>query len=58
MWFRSSETERDQLGNLAGSKEEWKGVVGVLIAPPKDEVTARRNPLGIYVTTISWSRSV
>ncbi len=53
-----SETKRDKLGNIVGSKEEWKGVVGVLIAPPKDEVTARKNPLGIYVTTVSWSRSV
>lgn len=52
-----SETTRDKLGNLTG-KQEWKGVVGILIAPPKDEVTARRNPLGIYVTTITWSRSV
>jgi type IV secretion system protein VirB5 len=52
-----SETKRDKLGNQA-AKEEWKGVVGIVIAPPKDEVAARKNPLGIYVTTISWSRSV
>lgn len=53
-----SETKRDKVGNLVGPKEEWKGIVGIQVAPPKDEVTARRNPLGIYVTSISWSRSV
>lgn len=52
-----TETNRDKVGNVT-SKQEWKGVLGILIAPPKDEVTARRNPLGIYVTTITWSRSV
>ncbi len=52
-----SETRRDRMGNQTG-KDEWKGIVGIVIAPPKDEVTARRNPLGIYVTSISWSRSI
>ena len=52
-----SETRRDKTGNLIAT-EQWKGVLGIVLAPPKDEGAARRNPLGVYVNSITWSKSV
>ena len=50
-----TETTRDQSGVVA-TKQEWKGVLTIAIAPPADETTARRNPLGVYITQINWSK--
>lgn len=50
-----SETTRDQRGAVT-AKQEWKGVVTIQMNPPHDDETARRNPLGFYVTSVSWSK--
>lgn len=50
-----TETTRD-LNGVTAAKQEWKGVLTIALAPPKDEDTARRNPLGVYVTQINWSK--
>jgi type IV secretion system protein TrbF len=52
-----TEMKRDKAGNST-VKEEWKGVLGVVISPPKNEADARKNPLGVYVNAITWSKSV
>ena len=52
-----TETRRDKTGNTIAT-EQWKGVLGVVVSPPKDVDSARRNPLGIFVSTITWSKSV
>jgi type IV secretion system protein VirB5 len=43
---------------LGGSEheEEWEGFVTVKIDPPEDEERLRRNPVGIYITQISWAQ--
>ena len=51
-----SETNRDKTGVVTG-KEEWKAILGVAISPPKSELAARKNPFGIYINSIAWSRS-
>jgi type IV secretion system protein VirB5 len=38
------------------SQDNWKGSVTIAISPPNDERLIRVNPLGIYVTTVSWSK--
>ena len=52
-----TEVRRDKSGNTFAT-EQWKGVLGVVISPPKDVDAARRNPLGIFVNSVTWSRSV
>lgn len=45
--------------SLAGqveSEERWKGAFTIAVNPPRDERLIRINPLGIYVTNVSWSR--
>lgn len=38
------------------SQDNWKGSVTIAISPPNDERLIRVNPLGIYVTNVSWSK--
>jgi type IV secretory pathway TrbF-like protein len=37
-------------------EEEWEGFVTVKIDPPEDEERLRRNPVGIYITQITWAQ--
>jgi type IV secretory pathway TrbF-like protein len=43
---------------MGGSEheEEWEGFVTVKIDPPEDEERLRRNPVGIYITQITWAQ--
>ncbi|MBX7135089.1 MAG: hypothetical protein K1X67_20680 [Fimbriimonadaceae bacterium] len=38
------------------SEQRWKGSFTVAVNPPSDERLARVNPLGLYVTSLSWSK--
>ena len=49
------ESCRDLQGQLK-SQERWKGAFTIAVNPPTDELLARMNPLGIYVTSASWTR--
>jgi type IV secretion system protein VirB5 len=49
------ETSRDLQGQVK-SQERWKGAFTISVNPPTEERLVRLNPLGIYVTGVSWSR--
>jgi type IV secretion system protein TrbF len=38
--------------------ERWTGILTIVIQPPRDVVTLRKNPLGIYVHGLDWSREL
>lgn len=38
------------------SQDNWKGSVTIAISPPNDERLIQINPLGIYVTNVSWAK--
>ena len=44
-------------GALAGSAH-WTGILSVVIKPPASADALRRNPLGLYVDAIDWSREL
>ncbi|AVS94519.1 conjugal transfer protein TrbF [Paracidovorax avenae] len=44
-------------GALAGT-ERWTAVVSIVLQPPRTEQKLRKNPLGIYVNGLSWSREL
>jgi len=44
-------------GAEAGTSR-WTAILTVVITPPKDADTLRRNPLGVYVDAIDWSREL
>ena len=44
-------------GALSGTSH-WTAILTVVVAPPSNADTLRRNPLGIYVDAIDWSREL
>lgn len=48
------ETRRGRDGTELG-RQQWSGVLTTKITPPSDEATILVNPLGIYITSLSWS---
>lgn len=49
------ETTRSLTGQMI-DEERWKGSFTIAVNPPNDERLLRLNPLGVYVTNVSWSR--
>ncbi len=44
-------------GSLAGT-EQWTAIVTIELRPPRDEAHLRKNPLGLYVDALNWSREL
>lgn len=44
-------------GSAAGTSR-WTGILSVIVRPPKSADTLRKNPLGLYVDAIDWSREL
>lgn len=44
-------------GSLAGTTH-WTAILTVVLDPPKSSETLRKNPLGLYVDAIDWSREL
>jgi type IV secretion system protein VirB5 len=56
--FRVNWTEQEyERGSLA-STSRWTGVVTVKVKPPHSADVLRKNPLGLYVDAIDWSREL
>jgi type IV secretion system protein TrbF len=54
--FRIAWVERRyEQGQLAVT-ERWSAIVTVVLQPPRDAERLRKNPLGIFVHAINWSR--
>jgi type IV secretion system protein TrbF len=52
--WTESEYER---GNLAGTSH-WTAILSVVMRPPSSADVLRKNPLGLYVDAIDWSREL
>jgi type IV secretion system protein TrbF len=50
-----TETTRDLYGTVKAT-DRWKGSFTIAINPPTDERQSRVNPLGLYITSVSWSK--
>ncbi|CDX39638.1 putative conjugal transfer protein trbF [Mesorhizobium plurifarium] len=56
--FRIAWIERRyQDGSLAAT-ERWSAIVTIVVQPPRDADTLRKNPLGIYINAINWSKEL
>jgi type IV secretion system protein VirB5 len=51
-------TERRYVNGAAAGLERWTAVVSIVLQPPHTDEKLRRNPLGIYVNGLSWSREL
>jgi len=56
--FQVRWTERRYVNGAAAGVERWTAVVSIVLQTPRTEERLRRNPLGIYVTGLSWSREL
>jgi type IV secretion system protein TrbF len=50
-----AETTRDLYGAVKAT-DRWKGSFSIAVNPPSEERLARINPLGVYVTDVTWSK--
>ena len=50
--------ERTYLNGSLSRTDRWTGVFSIVIEPPRDVETLRKNPLGIYVHGLNWSRDL
>ena len=50
--------ERTYANGSPSGFERWTAVLSVVLQPPRTEERLRRNPLGIYVNGLSWSREL
>ena len=44
-------------GQLAGT-ERWTAILTITIQPPRDAERLRKNPLGVFVNAINWSKEL
>lgn len=50
--------ERAYSNGAPSGTERWTAVLSVVLQPPRTEQRLRKNPLGIYVNGLSWSREL
>jgi type IV secretory pathway TrbF-like protein len=51
------EITRDLRGRQISS-EIWEATLGIAFNPPKDEATILVNPVGLYITSITWAKKL
>lgn len=54
--FRIAWVERRYEQGQQASVERWSAIVTLVLQPPRDAERLRKNPLGIFVHAINWSR--
>lgn len=56
--FRVAWVERRyQEGSLAAT-ERWSAILTITVQPPRDPERLKKNPLGLYVNAINWSKEL
>ncbi len=56
--FRIAWIERRYQDGALAATERWSAILTVAVQPPRDADTLRKNPLGIYVNAINWSKEL
>lgn len=56
--FQLRWTERRYVSGEAAGLEHWTGVLSIVLQTPRTEERLRKNPLGIYVNGLSWTREL
>jgi type IV secretion system protein VirB5 len=51
-------TERRFRNGAAEGIERWNAVISIVQQTPRTEERLRKNPLGIYVAGLAWSREL
>jgi type IV secretion system protein VirB5 len=56
--FRVAWTERHYRDGAFTGTERWTAIVSVVLRTPRDADHLRKNPMGIYVSAINWSKEL
>ena len=56
--FRVAWTERRYQDSSLAETSRWTAILTVVVQPPRDAEALRKNPLGIYVNAINWSKEM
>lgn len=56
--FRVAWTERRYRDGALAETSRWTAILGVAVQPPRTPDALSKNPLGIFVTSINWSREL
>lgn len=56
--FRVAWSERRYLDGALAETSRWTAILTVAIQPPTSAEPLRKNPLGIYVTALTWSKEL
>ncbi|MER9365024.1 conjugal transfer protein TrbF [Mesorhizobium sp. M0518] len=56
--FRIAWVERRYQDGSLASTERWSAILTIVVQPPRDADTLRKNPLGIYINAVNWSKEL
>ncbi|WP_273281661.1 conjugal transfer protein TrbF [Pseudooceanicola atlanticus] len=56
--FRVAWSERHYQNGQLSVTERWTAILTIVIQPPRNAERLRKNPLGIYVNAINWSKEL
>lgn len=56
--FQVKWTETEYERGAKGDVSHWTGILTIVTRPPRSADVLRRNPLGIYVDAVDWSREL
>ena len=56
--FQVSWTERHYQDGTLAATERWSAFLTVVVLPPADADHLRKNPLGVYVNALNWSKEL
>lgn len=56
--FRVAWIERRYRDGALSETSRWTAILGVAIQPPTDPDALTRNPLGVFVTSLNWSKEL
>jgi type IV secretion system protein VirB5 len=56
--FRVAWSERHYENGQLSATERWTAILTIVVQPPRNAERLRKNPLGIYVNAINWSKEL
>ncbi|KON64018.1 VirB8 protein [Komagataeibacter europaeus] len=56
--FRVEWIERRYVDSALASTERWSAILTIVVTTPTDAERLRKNPLGIYIHALNWSREL
>jgi type IV secretion system protein VirB5 len=56
--FRVEWIERRYVDGALATTERWSAILAIVVTTPTDAERLRKNPLGIYIHALNWSREL